>query len=164
MLSGLATSPARFAQCLVPTTFRLNRASCRGRRGRELATQVDAGDAAELGGERVAGEVHVEAVRDSAADEEGATLRVEVPDLDPGELGSPDAQEGFDPYAVLKTLDRHRVTYIVIGVFARVIHGIEELTRGVDIVPSTRPENLAAWRSDRDNAGDAAVAAGCRSR
>jgi hypothetical protein len=69
-------------------------------------------------------------------------------------------RRGFDPYAVLKTLDRNRVTYIVIGAFARVIQGIEELTRGVDIVPSTRPENLTAWRRDRDNAGDAAVAAG----
>jgi hypothetical protein len=48
----------------------------------------------------------------------------------------------FDPYAVLKALDRHRVTYIVIGAFARVIQGTEELTRGIDIVPSTRPENL----------------------
>jgi hypothetical protein len=54
--------------------------------------------------------------------------------------GSSRAQ--FDPYAVLKALDRHRVTYIVIGAFARVIHGTEELTRGIDIVPSTRPENL----------------------
>lgn len=48
----------------------------------------------------------------------------------------------FDPYAVLKALDRHRVTYIVIGAFARVVQGTEELTRGIDIVPSTRPENL----------------------
>jgi hypothetical protein len=48
----------------------------------------------------------------------------------------------FDPYAVLKALDRHRVTYIVIGAFARVIHGTEELTKGIDIVPSERPENL----------------------
>ncbi len=48
----------------------------------------------------------------------------------------------FDPYAVLKALDRHSVTYIVIGAFARVIHGTEELTRGIDIVPSTRAENL----------------------
>jgi hypothetical protein len=48
----------------------------------------------------------------------------------------------FDPYAVLKALDRHRVTYIVIGAFARVVHGTEELTRGIDVVPSTRPENL----------------------
>jgi hypothetical protein len=48
----------------------------------------------------------------------------------------------FDPYAALKALDRHRVTYIVIGAFARVIHGTDELTRGIDIVPSTREENL----------------------
>lgn len=48
----------------------------------------------------------------------------------------------FDPYEVLQALDRHRVTYIVIGGFARVIQGTEEITRGIDIVPSTRPENL----------------------
>lgn len=48
----------------------------------------------------------------------------------------------FDPYAVLKALDRQRTTYIVIGGFARVIHGTDELTRGIDIVPSTREENL----------------------
>lgn len=54
--------------------------------------------------------------------------------------GSPSSR--FDPYAVLKALDRHRVTYIVIGAFARVVHGTEELTRGIDIVPSTRPDNL----------------------
>lgn len=48
----------------------------------------------------------------------------------------------FDPYGLLQTLDDHRVTYIVIGGFARVIQGTEEITRGLDIVPSTRPENL----------------------
>jgi hypothetical protein len=48
----------------------------------------------------------------------------------------------FDPYGLLQALDRHRVTYIVIGGFARVIQGTEEVTRGLDIVPSTRPENL----------------------
>ena len=48
----------------------------------------------------------------------------------------------FDPYAVLKALERHYVAYIVIGGFARVIHGTDELTRGLDIVPSTRPENI----------------------
>ena len=48
----------------------------------------------------------------------------------------------FDPYAVLKALERHYVGYIVIGGFARVIHGTDELTRGLDIVPSTRPENI----------------------
>ena len=48
----------------------------------------------------------------------------------------------FDPYGVLQALDQHRVNYIVIGGFARVIQGTEEITRGIDIVPSTRPENL----------------------
>ena len=48
----------------------------------------------------------------------------------------------FDPLGVLATLDRHRVAYIVIGAFARVVQGAEEVTRGVDIVPSTRPQNL----------------------
>src|SRR5437016_4361077 len=48
----------------------------------------------------------------------------------------------FDPYTLLQALDQQRVTYIVIGGFARVLQGTEEITRGLDIVPSTRPENL----------------------
>jgi hypothetical protein len=48
----------------------------------------------------------------------------------------------FDPYGVLQTLDRHRVKYVVIGGFARVLQGTEELTRGIDIVPSLRGDNL----------------------
>jgi hypothetical protein len=48
----------------------------------------------------------------------------------------------FDPYALLQALDQQRVTYIVIGGFARVLQGTEEITHGLDIVPSTRPENL----------------------
>jgi hypothetical protein len=50
--------------------------------------------------------------------------------------------EPFDPYAVLAALDRQRVSYILIGGFARVIQGTEELTRGVDLVPSLRADNL----------------------
>src|ERR671925_283042 len=48
----------------------------------------------------------------------------------------------FDPYALLQALDQQRVTYIVIGGFARVLQGTEEITRSLDIVPSTRPGNL----------------------
>jgi hypothetical protein len=48
----------------------------------------------------------------------------------------------FDPIAVLQALDRRRVTYIVVGGLGRVILGNDELTDGVDIVPSTREENL----------------------
>jgi hypothetical protein len=48
----------------------------------------------------------------------------------------------FDPLAVLGVLDRHRVAFIVIGGLGRVIEGANEVTRGVDITPSTKPENL----------------------
>ena len=52
-----------------------------------------------------------------------------------------DARARFDPYGILQTLDRHRVSYVVIGAFARVLQGTEEATRGIDIVPSTRGDN-----------------------
>jgi hypothetical protein len=48
----------------------------------------------------------------------------------------------FDPYGLLQALDRHRVTYIVVGGFGRIVQGTEEITHGLDIVPSTREENL----------------------
>lgn len=48
----------------------------------------------------------------------------------------------FDPYAILAALERQRVTYVVIGAFARVVQGAEEVTDGVDVVPSLRGENL----------------------
>lgn len=48
----------------------------------------------------------------------------------------------FDPRALLSVLDRHRVAFVVIGGLARVIEGADEVTRGVDITPSTKPENL----------------------
>jgi hypothetical protein len=48
----------------------------------------------------------------------------------------------FDPYAILAALDRRGVAYVVIGSFARVVRGAEELLDGLDIVPSLRPQNL----------------------
>ena len=48
----------------------------------------------------------------------------------------------FDPYAILQALEDHRVEYLLIGGFARVLQGTEEITRGIDIVPSTRGDNL----------------------
>src|SRR5262249_27448538 len=48
----------------------------------------------------------------------------------------------FDPIALLQALDRHRVTCVVVCAVGRVIHGSDELTDGLDIVPSTKPENL----------------------
>jgi hypothetical protein len=48
----------------------------------------------------------------------------------------------FDPYAILQALEDHRVQYVLIGGLARVLQGTEEITRGIDIVPSTRGDNL----------------------
>jgi hypothetical protein len=53
-----------------------------------------------------------------------------------------DATPEFDPRGLLAALDRQRVVYVVIGAFARVVQGADEITRGIDIVPSTREENL----------------------
>jgi hypothetical protein len=51
-------------------------------------------------------------------------------------------EDVFDPIAILRSLDQHRVAYIVIGALGRVIQGSAEVTDGIDIVPSTREENL----------------------
>jgi transcriptional regulator with XRE-family HTH domain len=70
-------------------------------------------------------------------------------------------QTGFDPYALFEALERHRVGYVVIGGLARVIHGSGELTRGLDIVPSLREDNLRHLASALDdlNAARTALAA-----
>jgi hypothetical protein len=49
----------------------------------------------------------------------------------------------FDPYELLGTLQRHHVSFVVIGAFARVIHGTGELTHGIDVTPSLREDNLS---------------------
>ena len=43
---------------------------------------------------------------------------------------------------VLAALERRRVSFVVVGGLARVIHGTGEPLTDIDIVPSTRPENL----------------------
>ncbi len=68
--------------------------------------------------------------------------------MSPGRSSAP-----FDPRALLGALDRHRVSYIVIGGLARVIEGTDEVTRGVDITPSTRPENLNRLAEALDELG-----------
>jgi hypothetical protein len=50
--------------------------------------------------------------------------------------------ESFDPRAILAALERNHVAYVLIGGLARVIRGTDEITAGVDICPSLRPENL----------------------
>jgi hypothetical protein len=43
---------------------------------------------------------------------------------------------------MLAALERHRVNYVVIGAVARVLHGTDEVTDGLDVCPQRRDENL----------------------
>ena len=52
------------------------------------------------------------------------------------------AETQLDPYALLQALDRHHVTYVLIGGFARIVQGTEEMTYGLDFTPSLREQNL----------------------
>lgn len=53
----------------------------------------------------------------------------------------------FDPYEIFHALDRVHVAYVLIGGLARVIEGSDEITRGVDLTPSMRQENLRRLES-----------------
>ena len=48
----------------------------------------------------------------------------------------------FDPIRILEAFERHRVAYVLIGAFAGVIHGTDEITSGVDVCPQLKPANL----------------------
>src|SRR6266700_1281808 len=48
----------------------------------------------------------------------------------------------LDPYVLLRELEDARVSYVVVGALARIIHGSEETTEDLDVVPSLRPDNL----------------------
>jgi len=52
------------------------------------------------------------------------------------------ASADFDPYELLAALQAQRVSFVVIGAFARVVRGTRELTGGIDITPSLRDDNL----------------------
>jgi len=63
----------------------------------------------------------------------------------------------FDPYAVLEALEGQRVGYVIVGAFARIVHGSAETTRGLDLVPSLREENLRRLARALDELGGASV-------
>lgn len=48
----------------------------------------------------------------------------------------------IDPYGLLHELERQRVAFVVVGGFARIVQGTEEMTYGLDITPSLREQNL----------------------
>jgi hypothetical protein len=57
----------------------------------------------------------------------------------------------FDPYELLSALQAGHVSFVVIGAFARVIHGTGEITDGLDITPSMREDNLARLQKALDD-------------
>jgi hypothetical protein len=69
------------------------------------------------------------------------------------------ARTRFDPYALFDALERHRVSYVVVGALARVVHGSGEVTANLDIVPSLRDENLRRLTRAFDEVAASAKAA-----
>ncbi len=53
------------------------------------------------------------------------------------------AVAGLRPQRLLRTLERHRVRFVVIGGFALAPHGYIRATKDIDIVPEPSRENLA---------------------
>ena len=53
----------------------------------------------------------------------------------------------LDSQALIQTLDRHEVNYVIVGGFAGVAHGATRVTFDIDIVPQTEQENLARLAS-----------------
>lgn len=51
--------------------------------------------------------------------------------------------EHFDPIAALQALERRHVSFVLVGGLGRVIQGSDELTDGLDFVPSLKDDNLA---------------------
>jgi hypothetical protein len=52
------------------------------------------------------------------------------------------AGRSFDPYAILHALEGARVEFILIGALARVLHGSDEATAGLDLTPSPRAASM----------------------
>src|SRR5215475_6833589 len=59
-----------------------------------------------------------------------------------GEVAGSSTPE-FDPAEVLRTLEHHRVRYIVIGAIAATAAGAPLMTRDLDITPARDAENVA---------------------
>jgi hypothetical protein len=63
----------------------------------------------------------------------------------------------FDPYAILAALEAERIGYVVIGAFARVVHGSGETTDGIDIAPSLREDDFRRLARVIEGLGDESV-------
>jgi len=56
--------------------------------------------------------------------------------------GAPSPPQPFDPQAILATLKRHGVAFVVIGAYAAVTQGWSEPTSDIDITPDRDVRNL----------------------
>jgi hypothetical protein len=56
-------------------------------------------------------------------------------------------QKPLDPWKLLGALERHRVSYVLVGELAAVIHGAGGVADHVEISPSLKPDNLARLRA-----------------
>lgn len=61
------------------------------------------------------------------------------------------SQARFDPYTILQELAAVRTGFVLIGGLARVIHGSDETTRGLDLAPSLNKESLRRLGQALDN-------------
>jgi hypothetical protein len=59
----------------------------------------------------------------------------------------------LDPYALLQALERARVSYVLVGALARVLHGSGEVTDGIDIAPSLRADNVSRLQAALEELG-----------
>lgn len=57
----------------------------------------------------------------------------------------------FDPYAILQELGAVNTGFVLVGGLARVIHGSDETTRGLDLAPSLNKESLRRLGLALDN-------------
>lgn len=61
------------------------------------------------------------------------------------------AHDDFDLPSLLRALDRHVVTYVMIGGMAAVTHGSPFPTEDIDITPAATPDNLARLSNALDD-------------
>jgi hypothetical protein len=66
-------------------------------------------------------------------------------------------EQRFDPYVTLEALEARGVAYVLIGAFARVVQGTEELTRGLDLTPSIHGDNPRRLTLALDDLGGVGV-------
>lgn len=73
----------------------------------------------------------------------------------PPSEGVPAPLQPFDPGAILATLTRHDVAFVVIGAYAAVTQGWSEPTSDIDITPDRDIPNLQPGRASHSSSSSA---------